>query len=91
MKDLSNVDRKAFLNELIDVFIDSNFFGYKCNGGSHYPQKNVLILDLSKEVNGEFKDIAIKLDLSKIGIEFGTHEYPEDESDGIFTPVLKIE
>lgn len=91
MDHLKTVDKKTFIKELMDVFIDAKLFGYECVGGSHDTHNNVLILDMSKEVDGDFESLAIKLDLSKVGIEFGTHEFPEEDKDGIFTPVIKIE
>lgn len=91
MERFKTVNKKQFLTELIDVFIDGNFFGYTCNGGSHDTSNNVIVLDMSKEVNGGFEDVAIKIDLSKAVIEVGTHEFPDEAEDGIFTPMIKIE
>jgi hypothetical protein len=88
MDKFKTVDRKRFLTELSDVFIDSKLFGYECVGVSHTIHSDVLILDLQKSDGTD--DIAIKLDLSNIGIEFGTNSF-EDDDDGVFTSKLKIE
>jgi len=86
MENFKTVDKKTFISELADVFIDSKLFGFDCIGVSHDIHNDTLILDMTYN----FEDVSIKLDLSKIGIEFGTHEFPDEDSDGVFTPIRKI-
>jgi hypothetical protein len=88
MENLKKIDKQKFLSELNDVFIDCNLFGFICVGVSNYINDNILILDMIHD--NSFDEVSIKLDLSNIGIEFGTHEFTEENEDGVFTPIHKI-
>jgi hypothetical protein len=79
---LDKIDRRNFLNELIDIFTDQQICGSDVNGTTYQPNDEILYLETNTKT--------IKLDLSDLGIEIGTTEWTEDD-DFIFTPEINLD
>ena len=84
---LENLNRKQFLDGLIDIFTDSNFFGYTSNGTSFDTINEILYIYIDKDT-ADSK--VIKLDLSDLGIEIGTQDWINDEP-GEFHPEVNLD
>jgi len=77
-KPLLSINRKEFIEELVDMLTDQKICGYEVVGASINDDDNIYL----EVTNENLKDNkVIKLDLSDIGIEIGTRGWNEDEED----------
>jgi len=92
-KDFDTITRNEFIEEFVDAFTDSKICGYECVGSSYSPNDEILYLHMNKfhdSKNPDFK--VIKLDLSDMGIEFGTQEFDDEiEEMGEFVSEVNLD
>ena len=88
---IGKLDRKIFIDNLIDIFTDQKIFGYEIDSTTYFPKDEILWLHIEKrEGNNDYK--IIKLDLSDLGIEIGNAEWNEDSDDfDEFQPELNLD
>lgn len=85
---LMSIDRKKFIEEFIDTFMDQKMFGYKVVGMTNDTENEIIYIDI--ESNADSK--TIKLDFSDLGIEIGSREWNEDEEDmDEFVPEINLD
>lgn len=83
-------DRKEFIREMIDCFVDSNLLGFSVTGTEYHPNDEILYLDLFNENTKE--ESCIKLDLSDLGIEIGKRKFDENtEEMGDFQVISNLD
>jgi len=92
-KDFDTINRKEFIEEFVDVFIDSKICGYECVGSTYLPNEEILCLHMNKYNVSKHPDFkVIKLDLSDMGIEFGTQEFDDEKEEmGEFVPEVNLD
>ena len=87
-KPLMSIDRKSFISELIDSFMDQKLFGYEVNGMSNDTENEIIYIDMDNYSTGDYK--TIKLDFSDLGIEIGTRDWNEDDVAD-FVPQINLD
>jgi hypothetical protein len=92
-KDFDTINRKEFIDEIIDVFADSEICGYDCVGTAFSPNDEILYLHMNKYHESKLPDFkVIKLDLSDMGIEFGTQDFDDEKEEmGEFVPEVNLD
>lgn len=89
-KPLMSIDRKSFISELIDSFMDQKLFGYEVTGMSNDIEDEIIYIDIENGSTGDYK--TIKLDFSDLGIEIGTRDFDEEKEDmGDFVPQINLD
>ena len=79
---LKNVNRKQFIEELMDTFTDIKICDYEASGTMYKLNDEVLYIFTDKKVGDKYVDsTTIKLDFSDMGIEFGSMEWNDNKEE----------
>jgi hypothetical protein len=90
---LKSVNRKQFIELLIDELTDAKIGDYESNGTSYNLKDEILYLFMDKKVGDKYvDDLVVSLDLSDLGIEIGMMEWDDDKEDfKEFVPEINLD